>query len=132
MIKLVLSALVLLLTTTLAYAEITVEEATISGGQLHVIGRVSPPAEVTVTLDNAHNIRTERNGRFTFRVVYHPATCVVTLAAGKDSARAVVKGCGQAGPRGAAGPSGEKGATAPPNGQNTRRWTSVPCTARRQ
>src|SRR5688572_21411418 len=97
MFKLILSASVLVLTTTATCAEIVVEEATIAGGQLHVIGRVNPPAEVTVTLDNAHNIRTERNGRFTFRVVYHPATCIATLAAGKDSTRAVVKGCGQAG-----------------------------------
>jgi hypothetical protein len=64
------------------------------------------------------NIRTERNGRFTFRVVYHPATCIATLAAGKDSTRAVVKGCGQAGPRGPAGPPGERGAAVPAIGEN--------------
>ena len=48
-----------------------------------------------VTLDEGHPTRTVRNGRFVFRVTYHPATCVVTLASGKDSRRAVVKGVGR-------------------------------------
>jgi hypothetical protein len=113
MFKIFLSAVGLLLTTIPTFAEIIIEEATIAGGELHVIGRVSPPAEVTVTLDGAHNIRTERNGRFAAHLTYHPPTCVVTLAAGKDSRRAVVKGCGQPGPRGPAGAPGDRGAAVP-------------------
>jgi len=42
MCKVFLSAPVLLLTATPAFADLIVEQATIAGGQLHVIGRVNP------------------------------------------------------------------------------------------
>ena len=115
MCKVFLSAPVLLLTATPAFADLIVEQATIAGGQLHVIGRVSPPARVMVRLDEAYETRTERNGRFLFRLVYHPANCVVSLIAGKDLGRAVVKGCVERSPGGEA----ELPASVPPARQQS-------------
>src|SRR5215210_7671592 len=62
-----------------------------------------------VTLDDAFEQTTDNRGRFEFRVVYHPATCIVTIRTASQAKQAVVATCGQAGPRGDPGPEGRPG-----------------------
>jgi hypothetical protein len=107
-------------TATLAHgpalAEIAVSVARISEGQLWVIGQVDEP-NATVTLDQGMEQTADGRGRFEFRVVYHPATCIVTLKTSSQLKRAVVAGCGQAGPKGEAGLPGPAGPPGAPGGR---------------
>ena len=96
-----------------ALADITVSAARITEGLLWVIGDSDEP-NARIVLDNAHEAATDRSGGFEFRVVYHPATCIVTLRTSSESRRAVVANCGQAGPKGEAGPAGQPGPAGPP------------------
>lgn len=59
-----------------ANAEILIDQAMITGGELRVTGRLNPPRQVTVTLDGEHKVPTDSAGRFMFRLPYHPADCV--------------------------------------------------------
>ena len=118
-------------------AEIIVEQAMIAGGELRVIGRLSRPRQTTITLDGTHQTRSEASGRFTFRLIYHPATCIVKLQADDEEREAVVGFCGQRttdvpqsgtsaaalnqqGPPGPEGPRGEAGPSGPPGPQGER------------
>lgn len=96
-----------------AQAEINVSVARISEGQLWVIGQVDEPNAV-VTLDEGMEQTADGRGRFEFRVVYHPATCIVTIKTPAQIKRAVVAGCGQAGPKGDPGVAGPAGPPGPP------------------
>lgn len=96
-----------------AQAEITVSVARISEGQLWVIGQVDEPNAV-VTLEEGMEQTADGRGRFEFRVVYHPATCIVTVKTPAQTKRAVVAGCGQAGPKGDPGVAGPAGPPGPP------------------
>lgn len=111
-----------------AMADIIVDQAMISAGELRVVGRLSRPHQTVLTLDGEHQTRSEANGRFAFRVIYHPADCIVTLRAGNEQRDAVVGFCGQRGPEGqltevpqqasieqpiAVGPPGPSGAPGP-------------------
>lgn len=123
-----------------ACADILIDQAMITGGELRVTGRLNPPRQVTVTLDGEHKATTDGAGRFVFRLPYHPSTCVVALEAGQDKRQAVVGFCaqrgpeaakdrigdaagmkakdavalrGEQGPPGPVGPKGEKGETGP-------------------
>jgi hypothetical protein len=101
-----------LLAAAPAKAEITVAVARITEGSLWVIGQTDEP-EVEVTLDGAFTEKADRRGYFRFRVIHHPATCIVKVTSGGEAQEAVVAGCGQAGPPGppgAAGPAGAPGA----------------------
>lgn len=85
-----------------ARAEIVVEQAMITNGELRVSGRINPPRVLAVSLDDKGQITSESDGRFGFRLIYHPASCVVTLRAADNSRRQAVIGfCGQKGPEGA-------------------------------
>jgi hypothetical protein len=100
-----------------ARADMRIEAAKITGGDLWIIGYADDP-NVEITLDDQFARRTDGRGYFEFRVVYHPATCVATLRTPKQARSIVVGECGQqgpqapglAGPAGPAGPRGETGA----------------------
>jgi hypothetical protein len=109
----VLAAAALALIPRSALADITVSAARITEGLLWVIGDSDEP-NARIVLDDAHEAATDRSGGFEFRVVYHPATCIVTLRTSSESRRAVVANCGQAGPKGEAGPAGQPGPVGPP------------------
>ena len=93
-----------------ARAEMRIEAAKITGGDLWVIGYADDP-DVEITLDGRYPQRTDSNGYFEFRVVYHPETCIATLRTPKQSRGVVVSGCGQQGPQapGIVGPPGPQG-----------------------
>ncbi|MCJ2073761.1 collagen-like protein [Methylobacterium sp. J-030] len=100
-----------------ACAEMRIEAAKITGGDLWIIGYADDP-DVEITLDGRFPQRTDSNGYFEFRVVYHPATCIATLQTPKQSRSVVVGGCGQQGPQapglvGPPGPQGLRGETGP-------------------
>lgn len=108
-----------------ASADIIVDQAMITGGELRVIGRVTPPRRVPVTLDKTNQVNTESDGRFVFRLPYHPADCVVNLQAGQERRQAVIGFCAQRsegvagaaaapGPQGEPGPKGDPGPAGPP------------------
>jgi len=96
-----------------ARADITIAVARISEGQLWVIGQVDEP-NATVTLDERMEQTADGRGRFEFRVVYHPPTCIVTVKTASQMKRAVVAACGQAGPKGDPGVAGPAGPAGPP------------------
>jgi hypothetical protein len=85
-----------------ARAELVIDQAMITGGELRVSGRVSPAQAATIILDEKNPIVADKDGRFLFRLVYHPPSCIVTLKSGGDSRQAVVGFCGQRGPEGTA------------------------------
>src|SRR4051794_21277408 len=103
------------LTAGSALAEIGISGARITEGQLWVLGQADE-ANASISLDDAFEQTTDNRGRFEFRVVYHPATCIVTLRTASQAKQAIVAGCGQAGPksdRGDPGPPGPPGPLAP-------------------
>jgi hypothetical protein len=111
-----------------AAAMINIDFASVAGGELRVVGRLSPAREATVILEDKYETTADATGRFTFRVVYHPATCIVAIKSGDESRQVVVAGCGQRGPAGPiasvpgqtspasgpAGPPGPPGVPGPP------------------
>ena len=96
-----------------AFASLKVTVARITEGHLWVMGQSEEPS-TSITLDGAFERTTDRRGNFEFRVVYHPATCIVTVETPKQKQEAVVANCGQMGPAGPSGPPGPQGAAGPP------------------
>ena len=119
-----------------ATGDIAVDMAMISNGDLRVFGTLAPPHAASVVLDDKFDTRADQDGRFAFRIPYHPETCVVTLRSEAVSRQAVVGYCarpavakqaaahpapvmlaantprseiGPRGPQGAAGPQGPEG-----------------------
>ncbi len=107
-------ALVILLMSTAAMAEIVIDQAMITNGELRVFGRINPPRSVAVTLDEMEKATADKDGRFAFRANRHPANCVVTVKSGDMNQAAVVGFCGQRGPEGgrASTPAAVTGPTA--------------------
>lgn len=108
---------------TSAYADIKIQGAKITGGDLWVVGSINEP-DTEITLDGQFQRRTDMRGNFEFRVIYHPATCIVTLRTPYQSRDVVVGDCGEQGPRGErglqgvglvgpAGPAGLRGEAGP-------------------
>jgi hypothetical protein len=88
-----------------AAAEFVIREARIGQGDLWVAGDVNVP-NTPITLDDSFTEMTDGEGRFRFRLAYHPATCTVLLKAGEQIRAVVIENCGQRGPAGPPGPSG--------------------------
>ncbi|WP_419829218.1 collagen-like protein [Methylobacterium sp.] len=99
-----------------AKADMRIEAAKITAGDLWVLGNAGEP-DAEITLDGKFSQRTDTRGYFEFHVVYHPATCIATLRTSKQARSIVVGECGQQalglpgppGPRGEAGIRGEPG-----------------------
>ena len=100
---------------TPALADVRVQAAKITGGELWVLGSVDEP-DAEITLDGQFARKTDGKGNFEFRVVYHPATCIATLRTQKQERSVVVGECGQQGPQapGLVGPAGPRGEIGPP------------------
>ncbi|TXN68959.1 collagen-like protein [Methylobacterium sp. WL18] len=120
-----------------AAGDIAVDMAMISNGDLRVFGTLAPPRAASVVLDDKFNTRADQDGRFAFRIPYHPETCVVTLKSESLSRQAVVGYCarppavkqaatypapvmlaantskGEVGPRGPQGAAGQQGPEGP-------------------
>ncbi|WP_162560647.1 collagen-like protein [Methylobacterium durans] len=88
-----------------ALADMIIDQAMITAGELRVSGRVNPAQTATVVLDDRSQITADKEGRFLFRLAYHPANCMVTLKAGPDVRQAVIGFCGQRGPEGQGNPN---------------------------
>ena len=86
-----------------ATAAFVINDARIGQGDLLVRGEVDEPNS-TITLDDSFSERTDQQGRFEFRLQYHPATCTVLLKAGQQVRPVVIENCGQRGPSGPPGP----------------------------
>ncbi len=113
---LIAGAAVFLMCTTPALAEIKILAARITEGDLVVIGAIDTP-DTEVTLDGRFTATTDADGRFTFRIAYHPMTCIVDVRARTYRRDVVVANCGQMGPRGDQGPPGQPGEAGPPGPQ---------------
>lgn len=120
-----------------AAGDIAVDMAMISNGDLRVFGTLAPPRAASVVLDDKFDTRADQDGRFAFRIPYHPETCVVTLKSESLSRQAVVGYCarppavkqaaahaapvmlaantpkGEVGPRGPQGAAGQQGPEGP-------------------
>lgn len=116
-----------------AAADISVDMAMIANGNLNVFGRLNPPNAARVSLDEKYSAQSDREGRFSFQVPYHPESCVVTLKSDASSRQAVVGYCSQPhtvtvaavpakpapmmlaanAPKGEVGPRGPQGAAGP-------------------
>jgi hypothetical protein len=102
-----------------AAADIRIGEAQLAGGYLIITGRTDLP-NFMVVLDDSYSATTDRRGRFGFRLVYLPPTCIATLKAGDETRRVVIANCapaGSPGPKGEPGPSGPQGEVGPPGAQ---------------
>ena len=116
-----------------AAADFDISVARIAEGDLVVMGSVDEP-DGEVALDDLFTARTDSRGRFTFRVVYHPATCIVELKARAQRRSVVVANCGQmgpAGPPGLVGPAGRDAANRVRPGRPDRRARPPPRERRR-
>ncbi|SFM75207.1 Collagen triple helix repeat-containing protein [Methylobacterium pseudosasicola] len=100
---------------TPAKADMRIEAAKITAGDLWVLGNAGEP-DTDITLDDKFSQRTDGRGYFEFHVVYHPATCIATLRTPKHARSIVVGDCGQQGPSlvGPPGPRGEAGTRGEP------------------
>ncbi|SFM75453.1 collagen-like protein [Methylobacterium pseudosasicola] len=101
--------LALCLASSAAWAagDIAVDMAMISNGDLRVFGTLAPPRAASVVLDDKFDTQADQDGRFAFRIPYHPETCVVTLKSEAISRQAVVGYCARPAPvkQAAAAPS---------------------------
>ena len=95
-----------------ARAGIDIWQATISRGDLVVVGRSDHP-RTEVSLDGQLTGKTSRSGRFTLRGPYLPPGCVATVTAGGESRRVVISRCAPGGTPGAKGEPGAAGARGP-------------------
>jgi hypothetical protein len=96
-----------------AAAQFEITAARIAAGDLIVMGLVGAPNS-EVTLDDRFTETSDARGRFTFRIAYHPATCIVELKARAHRRSVVIASCGQMGPRGEPGPVGPPGSRGEP------------------
>ena len=92
--SLVIAAALFALTSgSYAAGNIDVDMAIIANGHLKVFGRLTPPQSANVTLDEKYDAHSDKDGRFSFQLPYHPESCVVTLKAESFSRQAVVGYC---------------------------------------
>lgn len=90
-----LAAFCILSSRAFANGEIAINMAMITNGALNVFGTLKPPHAANVSLDDKYEARSDQEGRFSFRVPYHPEKCVVTLKSDIVSRQAVVGYCSQ-------------------------------------
>ena len=112
MLKRLLAGSILIASGMPAMADIVIDQAMITAGELRVVGRLSKPRQVSIFLDERFETKADANGRFTFRIAYHPASCIVNLQAETEQRQAVVGFCGQKGPEGP-GTASQSAAVAP-------------------
>lgn len=96
-----------------AHAEILITNATISRGELVIVGRVRRPREpnVEIKISPSKTVKVESTSTGGFRWIgtEFPSTCIVKITSGPDTKDVVIQNCGPAGPPGPAGPTGPVG-----------------------
>jgi hypothetical protein len=90
----------------------TVTKVAIEAGHLIVTGKTKT-AQQKVTVDKKFSTTSSRSRAFTISAVYHPATCIISLATTLGADELVVTGCGPNGIKGATGATGKAGAAGP-------------------
>lgn len=110
--SIMLGAALTLVTLGAADAAIQISTAKIEDGQLVISGRVAKANE-KVTFDGRFDTMSRSNRRFTWKEVYHPADCTVTVKSADEEREVVIANCGQAGPKGDKGDAGPQGAAGP-------------------
>ena len=111
-----------------AHAEIFITTASITRGELVIVGRVRRVREhiVHIKISPSKSVQVESapTGGFRWIGVAFPSTCIVEITSGDDKREVVIQNCGlpgpagspgatgPAGPPGPAGPAGPKGASA--------------------
>jgi len=100
-----------------AQAEILITTASISRGELVVVGRVRRPRDpnVEITISPTKTVRVESTSTGSFRWVgaEFPSTCIVKITSGPDTRDVVIQNCGLPGPAGPPGPTGPAGPPGP-------------------
>lgn len=82
----------ILFSSTAAAAEIRIDQARYASGVLVVRGQTSLPFQI-ITLDGSYKRRSDKVGRFIFRVPYRPRFCKVDLASGSETKSVEVRNC---------------------------------------
>jgi len=93
-------------------ARIRLNDVEMHAGVLVVSGHTRHRYEA-VTLNGRITRRSDRHGRFNFRLPYRPPDCTVVLKSAHEKRVATVSSCGVAGPQGAPGQQGAAGEPGP-------------------
>ncbi|MEY9403469.1 hypothetical protein ABIF66_001126 [Bradyrhizobium japonicum] len=90
--------------TESAHAEIFITTATISQGELVIVGRVRRPREpsVEIKISPSKTVKVESTSTGGFRWIgpEFPSTCIVKITSGPDTRDVVIQNCGLPGPAG--------------------------------
>jgi hypothetical protein len=101
-----------------AQAEILITTATISQGELVLVGRVRRPreADVEIKISPTKTVQVKGTSTGGFRWIgpEFPSTCIVKITSGPDTRDVVIQNCGLPGPAGPQGPAGPMGPTGAP------------------
>lgn len=96
-----------------AHAEILITTATISQGELAIVGRVrrprEPDVEIKIGPTRTVQVKGTSTGGFRWIGPEFPSTCIVKITSGPDTRDVVIQNCGLPGPAGPAGPQGPAG-----------------------
>jgi hypothetical protein len=91
-------------------AELTIDQATVKGGQLVVTGRTAKPSQVVEIVGTEHKTISLPSRRFSFAVSHLPENCRLHLRAGEENLESqVVSNCIVRGKDGVAGKDGAPG-----------------------
>jgi hypothetical protein len=82
-----------LIGATAGLADIVVNQAVITNGELLVRGQLKPARSAEVLLDDKAKLEADSYGRFLFRLAYYPPNCVVTLRSNAESRQAIIGFC---------------------------------------
>jgi hypothetical protein len=97
-----------------AHAEILITTATISQGELVIVGRVrrprEPDVEIKISPTKTVQVKGTSTGGFRWIGPDFPSTCIVKITSGPDTKDVVIQNCGLPGP---AGPPGSQGPAGP-------------------
>jgi hypothetical protein len=101
-----------------AHAEILITTATISQGELVIVGRVrrprEPDVEIKISPTRTVQVKGTSTGGFRWIGPEFPSTCIVKITSGPDTRDVVIQNCGLPGPAGPQGPAGPIGPTGAP------------------
>ena len=85
-----------------AHAEILITTATISQGELVIVGRVrrlrEPDVEIKISPSKTVQVKGTATGGFRWIGPEFPSTCIVKITSGPDTRDVVIQNCGLPGP----------------------------------
>jgi collagen triple helix repeat protein len=110
-----------------AHAEILITTASITRGELVIVGRVrrvrEPTVNIKISPGKTVQVESTATGGFRWIGVAFPSTCIVEITSGDDKREVVIQNCGLPGPAGSVGatgpvgPAGPSGPAGPPGPQ---------------